>query len=137
MVSDLRNGWPAGGCRGEAPTVCDALSGCAVLEITGGATVRVTQHSVQILPPRLHGQGVPRPLSARARAERVWAQSPSVEAGGDILLVGGRIRATCECLRFPKRPRLTLSSATPLRNFVEGKAIRCGGARTRSDASMR
>jgi AraC-like DNA-binding protein len=96
VVSTPRAGRPAGGCRGEAPTVCDALSGCAVLEITGGATVRVTQHSVQILPPRLHGQGVPRPLSARARAERVWAQSPSVEAGGDILLVGGRIRATCQ-----------------------------------------
>jgi AraC family transcriptional regulator, activator of mtrCDE len=98
VVSDLRNGWSAGGCRGEAPTVRCALSGGAVLGLAGGATMHITRTSVQVVPPRQHGRAVadetPRPLSARARAERVWAQSPRVETDPDVLLGFGRIRAT-------------------------------------------
>jgi AraC-like DNA-binding protein len=76
--------------------VCDPLGGCAILEVAGGATVRLTRHSVQVVPPRPHSPGfttaAPRLLSARARAERAW--TPSVASDGDILVVRGRIRAT-------------------------------------------
>jgi AraC family transcriptional regulator, activator of mtrCDE len=97
VVPTPRDGWLASG--NDAPSsVCDPLGGCAILEVAGGATVRLTRHSVQVVPPRSHSPGftaaAPRLLSARARAERAWTPTPSAASDGDILVVRGRIRAT-------------------------------------------
>ena len=97
VVPPPRDRWLAGGSDAP-PSVSDRLGGCAILEVAGGATVRLTRDSVQVLPPRSHSPGfttaAPRLLSARARAERAWTPTPSVASDGDILVVRGRIRAT-------------------------------------------
>jgi AraC-like DNA-binding protein len=93
VVPPPRDGWLAGGSDAP-PSVGDRLGGCAIFEVAGGATVRLTRHSVQVVPPRSHRAAAPRLLSARARAERAWTPTPSVTSDGDILVVRGRIRAT-------------------------------------------
>jgi len=147
-VSDLRRGRPVGWRRGEPAALRCTLGGCAVLELAGGATLRFAGRSVEVVPPRPHGQGAAPapPLSARARAERAWAQSLRVEDDHDILIARGRIRATYQGsvglfdhLREPLVESLTVDD--PLRDafqeLIDELASQRSGYRAMAETLLR
>lgn len=97
IISDDRHGW-AGHGRDDAPSVRQTVEGDAIFTLVGGVELCARPDRVAVLPSRLRGHAFPgnrpAPMSARARATRVWHSVAPAAAEPDGLVARGRIRVT-------------------------------------------
>jgi AraC family transcriptional regulator, activator of mtrCDE len=140
------------GPRGAAtPSAGGTRGASGVIELAGGATVRFSPHCVMIVPSGSRDQGplepgVARPLTTRARAERAWGRPPGDGGDPDVVVAGGRVRATYQGsvglfdhLREPLIVRLTADDPLggAFQNMLEEIAAQRPGHRAMAEALLR
>jgi len=98
VVSDGSPGCPPGHRRDDPPSVRWTTGGGAVFHVVGGVSLRVSRHRVVIVPAHAAGRGLPddglAPMSARARAARVWRPPAPTASDPDVRTARGTIRVT-------------------------------------------